>query len=54
MLAQHQAAALPDNGRIDFGGGGLKKLADAFCGSPYIQSADWAGTWQSWQRFSTL
>ena len=43
MLAQHQAA-LPDTGRIDFGGGGLKKLADAFCGSPYIQPADWAGT----------
>lgn len=41
MLAQHQAAALL---RIDFGGGGLKKLADAFCGSPYIQPADWAGT----------
>ena len=44
MLAQHQAAALPDTGRIDFGGGVLKKLADAFCGSPYIQPADWAGT----------
>ena len=44
MLAQHQAAALLDTGRIDFGGGGLKKLADAFCGSPYIQPADWAGT----------
>ena len=29
MLAQHQASALPDTGRIDFGGGGLKKLADA-------------------------
>lgn len=39
MLAQHQAAALLDTGRIDFGGGGLKKLADAFCGSPYIQPA---------------
>lgn len=44
MLAQHQAAALPDTGRIDFGGGVLKKLADAFCGSPYIQPADWANT----------
>ena len=44
MLAQHQAAALLDTGRIDFGGGGLKKPADAFCGSPYIQPADWAGT----------
>lgn len=44
MLAQHQAAALPDTGRIDFGGGVLKKLADAFCDSPYIQPADWAGT----------
>ena len=44
MLAQHQAAALRDAERIDFGGGVLKKLADAFCGSPYIQPADWAGT----------
>lgn len=44
MLAQHQAVALLDTGRIDFGGGVLKKLADAFCGSPYIQPADWAGT----------
>ena len=44
MLVQHQAAALLDTGRIDFGGGVLKKLADAFCGSPYIQPADWADT----------
>lgn len=43
MLAQHQAALL-DTGRIDFGGGVLKKLADAFCGSPYIQPDDWADT----------
>ena len=30
MLAQHQAAALPDTGRIDFGGGVLKKTGRRF------------------------
>lgn len=44
MLAQHQRAALRYAGRVDFGGGVLKKLAAAFCGSPYIQTNDWADT----------
>ena len=46
MLAQHQAAALPDTGRIDFGGGVLKKTGRRLLrlSSPYIQPADWAGT----------
>ena len=44
MLVRHQAEVLRDTGRIDFGGGVLKKLAETFCGSPYIQSADWTDT----------
>ena len=44
MLVQHQRAALRDVGRVDFGGGVLKKLAAAFCGSPYIQANNWADT----------
>ena len=44
MLAQHQRAALRDAGRVDFGDGVLKKLAAAFCDSPYIQANDWADT----------
>lgn len=42
MLVQHQRAVLRDTGRVDFGGEVLKKLATAFCGSPYIQTNDWA------------
>lgn len=44
MLVQHQRAVLRDVGRVDFGGGVLKKLAAAFCGSPYIQANNWADT----------
>ena len=44
MLVRHQRAALWDAGRVDFGGGVLKKLATAFCGSPYIQANDWTDT----------
>ena len=44
MLVQHQRAALRDAGRVDFGGGVLKKLAAAFCDSPCIQPDDWADT----------
>ena len=44
LLAQRQADALRASGRVDFGGGILKKLADAFCDSPYLQPADWCGT----------
>ena len=44
LLVQHQRAVLRDTGRVDFGGGFLKKLAAAFCGSPYIQANDWIDT----------
>ena len=44
ILVRHQRAALRDAGRVDFGGGVLKKLAAAFCDSPCIQPDDWADT----------
>ncbi len=44
MLARRQAEALRETGRIEFGGGILKKLALAFCDSPFIQPEDWADT----------
>ena len=44
MLVQRQRAVLRDAGRIDFGDGVLKKLAAAFCDSPYIQANDWTDT----------
>ena len=44
MLVRRQAEVLRDTGRVDFGGGVLKKLAEAFCDSPYIQPCDWTDT----------
>lgn len=44
MLARRQAEALRETGRIEFGSGILKKLALAFCDSPFIQPVDWADT----------
>ena len=44
MLVRRQAEVLRDTGRVDFGGGVLKKPAEAFCDSPYIQPCDWADT----------
>lgn len=44
MLVQSRAEALRETGRIEFGGGTLKKLALAFCDSPFIQQSDWANT----------
>ena len=44
MLVRHQRAVLRDAGRVGFGGGVLKKLAAAFCGSPYIQATNWTDT----------
>lgn len=44
MLAHRQAEALRETGRIEFGGGILKKLALAFCDSPFILREDWADT----------
>lgn len=44
MLVKSRAEALRETGRIEFGGGTLKKLALAFCDSPFIQQSDWANT----------
>jgi len=44
MLARRQVEALREAGRIEFGGGILKKLVLAFCDSPFIQPEDWADT----------
>lgn len=44
MLARHEADALRQTGRVDFGGGILAPLALAFCDSPYIQPHDWPDT----------
>lgn len=44
MLAQRQAEALRETGRIEFCNGILKKLALVFCDSPFIQPEDWADT----------
>ena len=42
LLAEHQTAVLQSTCRVEFGGGILPKLADAFCDSPCIQSDCWA------------
>ena len=35
-VAERRSAALRDTGRMEFGGGILKKLLTAFCDSPYL------------------
>lgn len=44
MAAQRQRKALIETGRIEFSGGTLRALAEAFCDSPFIQRADWPDT----------
>lgn len=44
MVARRQRAALRETGRVEFSGGTLRALAEAFCGSPFIQRADWPDT----------
>ncbi len=44
MLLARQEQALLDLGRVDFSGGILPKLIDAFADSPYVLAADWADT----------
>lgn len=43
-LLRDEETALCDAGRIDFGGGVLSTLAEAFCPSPFIQQHEWAQT----------
>ena len=44
LVARRQRAALRETGRVEFSGGTLRALAEAFCGSPFIQRADWPDT----------
>ena len=43
-LLAHQEQTLLNLGRVDFSGGILPKLIDAFADSPYVPAADWADT----------
>ena len=43
-LAVVRESALRDTGRVEFGGGILKKLAETFCDSPFITREAWADT----------
>lgn len=49
MLAHMQTEALQQTGRIEFRGVILKKLALAFCDSPFIQPEDWVSTLAQFQ-----
>lgn len=44
LLRSHEAQALARCGRVDFGGGVLAKLTQAFADSPYIQREELAQT----------
>lgn len=43
-LDEARREALRANGRVEFGGGVLKKLIYAFCDSPYVQQQSWEET----------
>jgi hypothetical protein len=43
-LVETRAAALRDNGRIEFGGGAVDKLIREFCDSPYLSQQCYADT----------
>ncbi len=43
-LVSHRFRALRDTGRIEFGGGILKKLIYAFCDSPYLSQDNYEET----------
>jgi hypothetical protein len=43
-LIARRFEALKNTGRIEFGGGVMKKLAYAFCDSPYVSQADYEET----------
>ena len=47
MLAQHQAAALLDTGRIDFGGGVLKNWQTPSAALPISSRPTGSAHWQS-------
>lgn len=43
-LVETRAHALRENGRIEFGGGVIDKLAEAFCDSPYLSMRNYTQT----------
>ena len=43
-LSLARAVSLSDSGRVEFGGGILEKLIDAFCDSPYLEQESYAQT----------
>lgn len=44
MLAEERARALAGHGRVEFGGGILPRLAEAFCDSPFLDQRNLADT----------
>ena len=48
-LADSQVRALRDTGRVELGNGILPRLIEAFCGSPNLHQADYAGTLETLQ-----
>ena len=48
-LADSQVRALRDTGRVELGNGILPRLIEAFCDSPNLHQADYAGTLETLQ-----
>lgn len=48
-LADSQVRALRDTGRVELGSGILPRLIEAFCDSPNLHQADYAGTLETLQ-----
>ena len=48
-LADSQVRALRDTGRVELGSGILPRLIEAFCDSPNLHQADYAGTMETLQ-----
>ena len=48
-LAESRGRALRDTGRVELGEGILPRLIDAFCDSPNLHQADYAGTLEALQ-----
>ena len=49
-LEEARQSALRETGRVEFSGGVLAKLADAFCVSPYLDQCDYADTLETLQE----
>lgn len=49
-LAVHRLDTLKNTGRVEFGGGVLKKLVEAFCDSPYVMQDEYESTLEELQE----